>query len=659
MLHQLKGAKANQHVTHPSISCQRRDGLRGIEPQVIKIAETNLCFEGVQRMADFYGAQDWLKRSRELQPNDTEFLIELAGRSCYRSFGVGLNPNVTRIRDNPKDYLTNVLEKGDGSILEHATVTFAFLNVSRVFCYSEDTEVLTNEGWKRFSEVNGSEEFATLNPSSFSIEYHPASDYVAERYSGKMVRIRSSMVDLLVTPNHRVFFYDYDKRSASSRMWKFSRADSLIGRRVVLKTDGIWKAPDIKNMIIPSITVSAARSDTGTTYERTYDSLQIPFDAYATFLGFYDAEGSLQHSEGASYHITICQSKKSPHVHEILDTVRAMGFVPSVFSVSENDCVVRIHSYQLYEHLKRFGRTSHNKRVPTEIKGASCRQIRLYLDAYTKGDGNVHKSGHVVIYTSSPKMADDLQELALKSGFSASIRVDDRVGLKHYNEKCRGWIGQTTPSYILSFRREKSVRPMINQMRKQVRSQIAFEQYDGNVYCVSIPPNELLYVRRNGKPVWCGNTHEIVRHRAGTAISQESLRYVRPREISLWSPPDLEPISKEFQEVVQEITKQYHKLESRFNWDRMNFEQKKRITSALRRILPDGLATNIIWSANHRTIRWVIEMRTDPSAEIEIRTVFSKVAEICMKDYPILYSDFTPKELPDGTFQYVPKFSKV
>jgi len=91
----------------------------------------------------------------------------------------------------------------------------------------------------------------------------------------------------------------------------------------------------------------------------------------------------------------------------------------------------------------------------------------------------------------------------------------------------------------------------------------------------------------------------------------------------------------------------------------MSFEQKKRVTSALRRILPDGIATNLIWTANHRTLRWVIEMRTDPGAEIEIRKVFGKVAEICIKDYPLLYADFTRKELSDRTFQYIPKFSKV
>jgi thymidylate synthase (FAD) len=154
-------------------------------------------------------------------------------------------------------------------------------------------------------------------------------------------------------------------------------------------------------------------------------------------------------------------------------------------------------------------------------------------------------------------------------------------------------------------------------------------------------------------------THEIVRHRAGTAISQESLRYVRPREIFLWLPPDLENVSKEFQEVVEEITSDYHRLETKFDWDKMPFEQKKRVTSALRRILPDGIATNMIWTANHRTLRWVIEMRTDPSAEVEIRKVFGQVAEICIHDYPLLYADFARTNLPDGTSQYTPKYSKV
>ena len=92
----------------------------------------------------------------------------------------------------------------------------------------------------------------------------------------------------------------------------------------------------------------------------------------------------------------------------------------------------------------------------------------------------------------------------------------------------------------------------------------------------------------------------------------------------------------------------------------MSMDAKKRMTSALRRILPDGLATNMIWSANHRTLRWVIEMRTDPAAEVEIRTVFDRVAEICKEKWPTLYQDFERTSLPDGTGSWKAKLrSKV
>ncbi len=638
--------------------------MNKVEPVVIKLAETRIDEKGVQEFASKYAATEWLNRVRPTQANDAEFLIELSGRACYKSYGVGLNPNITKIREDSRDYLRNVMQKGDGSILEHSSVTFAFLNVSRIFCYSEDTEVLTESGWRRFDQITGEEEYASLNPMTFELEYYPAVNYVAEPFKGKMVRIQSSMVDLLVTPNHRVFYYDFDKRSPATKTWKFGRADSLLGRRIFVKTDAKWKAPDTEKMTIPTITISATRTDTGTSYNREYEALEIPFDTYAKFLGLFDAEGSLMHGQASSYNISVYQSPSSPHLPYILETVREMGFTPAIYhnrpETARDEVVVRFCSFQLHEHLRRFGTHSYDKRVPDEMKRASARQIQLYLDSYVKGDGNIHKENrHTVIYTSSARMADDLQELALKAGCSASIRVDNRVGKMHFNQKCGGWIGQTRPNYIVGFRQPASLRPMINQRTKPNRTQIRLEDYDAKVFCVSVPPHELLYVRRNGKPVWCGNTHELVRHRAGTAMSQESLRYVRPREVDVWMPDDLEPVSKEFVETVEEIKKRYRELEAKFNWDRMNFDEKKRVTSGLRRILPDGIATNIVWTANHRTIRWVIEMRTDPSAEVEIRKVFGQVAEICLRDYPLLYSDFSRTELPDGTSQYVPKFSKV
>jgi len=144
-------------------------------------------------------------------------------------------------------------------------------------------------------------------------------------------------------------------------------------------------------------------------------------------------------------------------------------------------------------------------------------------------------------------------------------------------------------------------------------------------------------------------------------VSQESLRYVRPKEVNFWIPDELSPEQAEaMRAAVEKSEEAYRALEGSIPWDKMTMDEKKRLTSALRRILPDGLATNVIWSANHRTLRWVIEMRTDPAAEVEIRMVFDQVAQICKRDYPNIYQDFQRKELPDGTGSWRPTLrSKV
>ncbi len=145
-------------------------------------------------------------------------------------------------------------------------------------------------------------------------------------------------------------------------------------------------------------------------------------------------------------------------------------------------------------------------------------------------------------------------------------------------------------------------------------------------------------------------THELVRHRVGVAISQESLRYVRLKEIKMWLPDELSEEQKEAMvRAARQSEEAYLRLAETVPWAKMNMDAKKRMTSALRRILPDGLATNIIWSANHRTLRWVIEMRTDPSAEVEIRLLFDQVGQVCKRTWPNLYQDFERTPLPDGT----------
>lgn len=139
-------------------------------------------------------------------------------------------------------------------------------------------------------------------------------------------------------------------------------------------------------------------------------------------------------------------------------------------------------------------------------------------------------------------------------------------------------------------------------------------------------------------------THELVRHRAGTAISQESLRFVRLEELSAWIPTQI----RESDEAMELFVRTYEQLEQvqrdmarLFEIDHeKQFDRKKKLTSAFRRLAPDGLATTIGWSCNLRTLRHILEVRTDPHAEEEIRLVFGKVFEVVQKRYPNALGDY-------------------
>ena len=139
-------------------------------------------------------------------------------------------------------------------------------------------------------------------------------------------------------------------------------------------------------------------------------------------------------------------------------------------------------------------------------------------------------------------------------------------------------------------------------------------------------------------------THELVRHRAGSAFSQESLRFVRLDKLSAYVPMHIRENEEgmavyartleQLEQVQTELAKVYA-IE-----DEKKFDVKKKLTSAFRRVAPDGIATTIGWSCNFRALRHVIEMRTEPSAEEEIRLVFGKVYDVVKDRYPNLMGDY-------------------
>lgn len=144
-------------------------------------------------------------------------------------------------------------------------------------------------------------------------------------------------------------------------------------------------------------------------------------------------------------------------------------------------------------------------------------------------------------------------------------------------------------------------------------------------------------------------THELVRHRAGTAFSQNSGRYIRLDSIDLVVDPILEPVVDNLLEIAKCLETEYAIMAEKLGMNEpgIDFARKKKLTSALRRIAPNGQTNEIGFTVNLRALRFTIMKRTDRAAEWEIRHVFNQVYRIAKDIVPTLFCDATETDV-DG-----------
>lgn len=200
----------------------------------------------------------------------------------------------------------------------------------------------------------------------------------------------------------------------------------------------------------------------------------------------------------------------------------------------------------------------------------------------------------------------------------------------------------------------KSFKPKLNPNVTRVRDDL--ESYIGNINKIGhgsvIEHGWVTFI------IWDVSrvvTHELCRHRAGTAISQESLRFVRLTDFHFWIPKiliDEDNENKEGMDLITTIINQSEQWQKEFariyEIDKeTKFSQKKKLTSAFRRFAPIGIGTALMFSMNMRAARHIIQMRTSRHAEEEIRLVFDKIASILVEKYPLMFKDFHRREI-DG-----------
>jgi thymidylate synthase (FAD) len=562
-------------------------------------------------------------------------------------------------------------------------------------CFDDQTEILTDHGWKRLADLDCTERVMTLNPNTLRVEWERPIAYQAYDYDGLLKCAEGRDVSLAVTPEHRQFgtFRYWQPRSG----YGFVSTEDIGSRCFCILSAGRgWRGEYPDAVTLPEVVFSQTVSNqwkigygtaTTTRPEVCITSCER-IRALARLLCYYATEGSVRDWKGAGRGVVIY----GDHVEEVTSLCQGLGLKWSL-STDKRNGVPRVLVHGGTQWLEFFvqnaGRGSSNKRLPRWVLDLPSEELLEIWNILVRTDGHVYESGREVFVTSSTTLAGQAQEILCKIGASSAIRPMSA--------------STNYPMYMVS---RKHGRPV----RLNDRVLIEDRKYRGKVYCMTTS-NGVVYVRRNGVVHFSGNcymsfakprpggnqaylhhilevghgsvlehaawnfvftgcsrslTHELVRHRAGWAYSQLSQRYV-DESVAEYVEPDVIAGDPELHALWLDAVAHAHqaymklveKLAEYYKEEPDKTLRRKLARQAARSVLPNATETKIFVTANARALRHFIEMRASRHAEVEIRKLAVKVLQIMQTEAPHLFRDYQLVPLPDGTFEAATPHRKV
>lgn len=384
-----------------------------------------------------------------------------------------------------------------------------------LYCYSDDTEVLTKQGWKNWADVNLTDEFYTINSDNKGI-FVKADKLHKYWYEGDMISIQSKYIDSLVTPNHRHYI-----KTPHVNEFRFKLAKDL-PKRFNLKQFGFKPTdPTYTSEYITLPEVTKKYED----YTKIWHSITVPIKPLVKLMGWYVAEGciTLPNAKAKRWRFNICQSYSTNPVkcEEIENAFKDLGLKYTKWGKSNGMISWDISNAVFVEWVySNFGRYSHGKYIGDIIFNLPLELKWEFLNAYILGDGNTSSDG-LAASTDSLQLVNDLQRLAITMGIGAIPSLAklncDKPILPKKNKKIYTR-DKNKPHYYIGFHLQRQTST-VNTVNPKYTGSIERVPYKGYVYCATLSTG-LLYVRRNFKPLLSGNSLEHLPLKGGDEGTQ-------------------------------------------------------------------------------------------------------------------------------------------
>jgi very-short-patch-repair endonuclease len=418
---------------------------------------------------------------------------------------VANDPNMTIVTHHSFDYewygatgkihnITAEIEQVGKEILDGLMLNQAILNGEMAgYCVSADTTTLCDSGFKYYWEIDPKKDkIACYNPETREIEYHLPYEKVVYDYEGEMVHFNTDKIDILVTPNHRMWSAKRD-----SNEYKFTRAEDIRPRAKF---------------------IGAADGFVGE-YQKT---VQIGEEEYSIYdfcklVGYYVSEGWLswhKYSGEKTYTSVRIGQNRNGKAREDIENLFYSSFDEE--SIRNRNDYMDILNKDLAFYLNdNFGSGAINKKLSPFVKNLTSECLEIIIEAMINGDGCIHnhigenrKVKGESYYTSSKQLAEDFAEIAFKCGYVVKIREHNKKkNSKKYFNKTGHQYKTNHQQYVVYISKGfKGRNPTLcSKSKKYAGKEITRVPYSGKIYCFSVP-HELFVTMRNGIVTIQGNT---------------------------------------------------------------------------------------------------------------------------------------------------------